>query len=102
MNFQDFETVDGVKLIDLQDNRCWLISGSDIVERRVHHIDVWNRKYAIVDPNGNGYFTAQNPETCLYADPKNALRQAIANAQQTCAHAVEFSAKRLAEFGGAA
>lgn len=102
MKFQDFKTVDGVSLVDLENGVCWLISGQDVTERRMYLIDVWQKRYAIVDPNGNGYHTGTNPETCLYADPKVAYRKIIENAQATCNATVQHVAERLAAIGGVA
>lgn len=102
MKFQDFVTVDGVPLIDLVDGRCWLISGDDVTERFIHSITPWHKKYAICDRGGSSYFTAENPETCLYADPKAALQEIINRAQKTCSLTVEKVAHKLATMGGAA
>lgn len=89
MRFQDFKTIDGVPLVDLAEGRCFLIAdGGHVTERRVHHIDVWQKKYAICDVNGNAYCSGQNPETCLYADPAKAWLQIVANANATHAATV--------------
>lgn len=95
ITFQDFKTVDGANLIDLPERRCWIISEGTppgVTERFIHSIDPWQDKYAICAANGTAYYTANRPETCLYADRNKAwqeiIRRANINHQTIIAHAV--------------